>query len=75
MLKRTRKTLWIVAAIVLVLAAALYLRFKAPPEAARRDIIKGTETRPMGLLDSILCKETSAPATSPASPIAAQPPE
>jgi len=35
MLKRTRRTLWIVAAIVLVLAAALYLRFKAPPEAAR----------------------------------------
>jgi hypothetical protein len=35
MLRRTRRTLWIVAAIVLVLAAAIYLRFKAPPEAAR----------------------------------------
>jgi hypothetical protein len=35
MLKRTRRTLWIVAAVVLVLAAAVYLRFKAPPEAAR----------------------------------------
>jgi hypothetical protein len=35
MLKRTRRTLWIVAAVLLVLAAAIYLRFKAPPEAAR----------------------------------------
>ena len=35
MLKRTRRTLWIVTAVVLVLAAAVYLRFKAPPEAAR----------------------------------------
>jgi hypothetical protein len=35
MLKRTRRTLWIVTAVVLVLAAAIYLRFKAPPEAAR----------------------------------------
>jgi hypothetical protein len=35
MLRRTRRTLWIVAAVVLVLAAAIYLRFKAPPEAAR----------------------------------------
>ena len=35
MLRRTRRTLWIVAAIVLVLAVAVYLRFKAPPEAAR----------------------------------------
>ena len=35
MLKRTRRILWIVAAVVLVLAAAVYLRFKAPPEAAR----------------------------------------
>jgi hypothetical protein len=33
--KRTRRTLWIVAAVLLVLAAAIYLRFKAPPEAAR----------------------------------------
>ena len=35
MLRRTRRTLWIVATVVLVLAAAIYLRFKAPPEAAR----------------------------------------
>jgi hypothetical protein len=35
MLRRTRRTLWIVAAVLLVLAAAVYLRFKAPPEAAR----------------------------------------
>jgi len=33
--RRTRRTLWIVTAVVLVLAAAVYLRFKAPPEAAR----------------------------------------
>ena len=35
MLRRTRRTLWIIAAVLLVLAAAIYLRFKAPPEAAR----------------------------------------
>jgi hypothetical protein len=35
MLRRTRRTLWIVVAVLLVLAAAIYLRFKAPPEAAR----------------------------------------
>jgi hypothetical protein len=35
MLRRTRRMLWIVVAVVLVLAAAIYLRFKAPPEAAR----------------------------------------
>lgn len=35
MLRRTRRTLWIVAAVLLVLAVAIYLRFKAPPEAAR----------------------------------------
>ena len=35
MLRRTRRTLWIVAAVLLVLAAAIFLRFKAPPEAAR----------------------------------------
>jgi hypothetical protein len=33
--KRTRRTLWIVAVVLLLLAAAIYLRFKAPPEAAR----------------------------------------
>src|SRR5579862_2628100 len=35
MLRRTRRTLWIVAGVLLLLAAAIYLRFKAPPEAAR----------------------------------------
>jgi hypothetical protein len=35
MLRRTRRTLWIVALVLLILAAAIYLRFKAPPEAAR----------------------------------------
>jgi hypothetical protein len=33
--RRTRRTLWIVATVVLVLAAAIFLRSKAPPEAAR----------------------------------------
>src|ERR1700722_550101 len=35
MTKRTRRTLWIVAAVLLLLAGAVFLRFKAPPEAAR----------------------------------------
>ncbi len=35
MLRRTRRTLWIVAAVLLLLAVAIFLRFKAPPEAAR----------------------------------------
>jgi hypothetical protein len=33
--KRTRRTLWIVAAVLLFLAVAVFLRSKAPPEAAR----------------------------------------
>lgn len=33
--RRTRRTLWVVAAVLLILAAALFLRSKAPPEAAR----------------------------------------
>jgi hypothetical protein len=33
--RRTRRTLWILAAVVLLLAVAIYLRSKAPPEAAR----------------------------------------
>src|ERR1035438_4078129 len=33
--RRTRRTLWIVAAVLVVLAAAIFLRSKAPPEAAR----------------------------------------
>jgi len=33
--KRTRRTLWIVAAVLLFLAVAIFLRSKAPPEAAR----------------------------------------
>jgi hypothetical protein len=35
MRRRTRKTLWIVAAVLLLLAVAVFLRSKAPPEAAR----------------------------------------
>jgi hypothetical protein len=33
--RRTRRTLWIVAAVMAFLAAAIFLRSKAPPEAAR----------------------------------------
>ena len=33
--RRTRRTIWIVAAVLAVLAAAVFLRSKAPPEAAR----------------------------------------
>jgi len=33
--RRTRRTVWIVAAVIAVLAAAVFLRSKAPPEAAR----------------------------------------
>jgi hypothetical protein len=33
--KRTRRTLWVVAAVLVLLAAAVFLRSKAPPEAAR----------------------------------------
>ena len=35
MTKRTRRTLWIVTAVLVVLALAIFLRSKAPPEAAR----------------------------------------
>jgi hypothetical protein len=35
MIKRTRRTLWVVAAVLLLLALAIFLRSKAPPEAAR----------------------------------------
>ena len=33
--RRTRRTIWILAAVLLLLAVAIYLRSKAPPEAAR----------------------------------------
>ena len=33
--RRTRRTLFIVAAVLLLLAVAVFLRSKAPPEAAR----------------------------------------
>jgi hypothetical protein len=33
--KRTRRTLWVVAAVLVLLALAVFLRSKAPPEAAR----------------------------------------
>jgi hypothetical protein len=32
--RRTRGTLWILAAVLLLVAVAVILRFKAPPEAA-----------------------------------------
>lgn len=35
MLRRTRRLLWIIAAVVAFIAAAVFLRFKSPPEAAR----------------------------------------
>jgi len=66
MLRRTRRTLWIVAAVLLVLAAAIYLRFKAPPEAARllpeSDGIVYVNLRPIrALLHSDLKPVTRAP--------------
>ena len=33
--RRTRRTLWIVATVLILLAVAIFLRSKAPPEAAR----------------------------------------
>src|SRR6202050_5962637 len=33
--RRTRRTLWIVTGVLLLLALAIFLRSKAPPEAAR----------------------------------------
>jgi len=33
--KRTRRTLLVVAAVLVLLAVAIFLRSKAPPEAAR----------------------------------------
>ena len=33
--RRTRRTLWILAAVLVFLAVAVFLRSKAPPEAAR----------------------------------------
>ena len=35
MLRRTRRLLWTVAAVLAVIALAVFLRFKSPPEAAR----------------------------------------
>jgi len=35
MRRRTRRTLWILAAVLILLAVAVFLRSKAPPEAAR----------------------------------------
>lgn len=35
MLRRTRRMLWIVVAVLALIALAVFLRFKAPPEAAR----------------------------------------
>jgi hypothetical protein len=35
MLRRTRRLLWIIAAVLVFISAAVFLRFKSPPEAAR----------------------------------------
>jgi len=66
MLRRTRRTLWIVVVVLLVLAAAIFLRFKAPPEAARllpeSDGIVYVNLRPMrALLHKNLKPITRAP--------------
>jgi hypothetical protein len=64
--KRTRRTLWIVAAVVIVLAVAIFLRSKAPPEAARllpeSDGIVYINFRP---LRAFLRKGWSPPARAP----------
>src|SRR5271168_2140820 len=67
MLRRTRRTLWTVTAVLLVLAAAIYLRFKAPPEAARllpeSDGIVYVNLRPLrALMHKNLKPITRAPA-------------
>jgi hypothetical protein len=67
MTKRTRRTLWIVAAVVLVLAIAIFLRSKAPPEAARllpeSDGIVFFNLRPLRVLS--LYKNMKAPSRAP----------
>lgn len=64
--KRTRRTLWIVAAVLVLLAAAIFLRSKAPPEAARllpeSDGIVYVNLRPLRVL---LHKPIKAPARVP----------
>jgi hypothetical protein len=66
MTRRTRITLWIVAAVVLVLAVAVFLRSKAPPEAARllpeSDGIVYINFRPLRIL---LHKRLKPPARVP----------
>ncbi len=64
--RRTRRTLWIVAAVLLLLAAAIFLRSKAPPEAARllpeSDGMVYINLRP---LRALLHKGTQPPARVP----------
>src|SRR5579863_4191369 len=64
--KRTRRTLWIVAAVVAVLAIAIFLRSKAPPEAARllpeSDGIVYINLRP---IRTLFRKDLKAPTRAP----------
>jgi hypothetical protein len=64
--KRTRRTLWIVAAVLVLLAAAIFLRSKAPPEAARllpeSDGIVYVNLRP---LRALLHRPIHAPTRAP----------
>ena len=48
--RRTRRTLWIVAAVLVLLTVAVFLRSKAPPEAARLL----PESQGIGLIDAHL---------------------
>src|SRR5580698_10504681 len=65
--RRTRRTLQIVAAVLLVLAIAIFLRSKAPPEAARllpeSDGIVFFNLRPLRVLS--LYKNMKAPSRAP----------
>ena len=65
MLRRTRRLLWIIAAVVGLVAVAVFLRFKSPPEAARllpeSDGILYVNLRPMRALI-----HTHLPAVAPA---------
>ncbi len=66
MSRRTRRTLWIVAALLLLVAVAVFLRAKAPPEAARLlpecDGMVYIDLRP---IHALVHKELKPPAHSP----------
>ena len=56
--RRTRRTLWIVAAVLLLLAVAIFLRSKVPTEASRllpeSDAIRSVSLKPIQLA-TLLC--------------------